>query len=281
MRTLTAARVEGLRLPPVRSWLSIGADGAILFATPAARGQDQTTLHCWRPTSEVSVRVAERVSPDVRPEVQLLPNQEWLYVRPVTGENNIRIYAFDGTPVGRFVAGFSVRHCQSSTRGDVWVGYGDEGIFGPEQPGNAGLNCFDTHGNRLFRYDEFAERHKLPPVFGCYALNVASETDVWMYYYQSFSLVHLVDKELAEFWPRIPIYGARAMAIGGGNVLLQGTYEDYRHLQLVRLDSLSVEGVMALDPNGRPVDLRRGYGRGSSLYLEGEDSLFLLDVLTM
>jgi hypothetical protein len=28
------------------------------------------------------------------------------------------------------------------------------------------------------------------------------------------------------------------------------------------------------------VDFRRAYGRGSSLYLEGEDSLFVIDVAT-
>lgn len=70
------------------------------------------------------------------------------------------------------------------------------------------------------------------------------------------------------------------MAIGSGSILLQGTYEDYRQLQLVRLDSLTVEGVVALDSGGREVDFRRAYGRGSSLYLEGEDSLFVIDVAT-
>jgi hypothetical protein len=204
MRKLTAGRVDGIDLPPIRSWLSIGMQGAILGATPAAEGGERAALRCWRPAGDLSTSVEENVSPDVRPEVQLLPNQEWLYVRPVRGERNIRIYALDGTPVRDFFAGFSVRHCQSSTGGDIWVGYGDEGIFGPEQPGNAGLNCFDNHGNRVFRYDEFAERRNLPPVYGCYALNVSSDTDVWMYYYQSFSLVHLVDKDLAEFWPHNP-----------------------------------------------------------------------------
>ena len=88
-------------------------------------------------------------------------------------------------------------------------------------------------GNRLY---EFEAKCGLDFMADCYALNVASDADVWCYYYDSFPLVHLRAGQIDAVW-KIPIHGSHAFAISEGLALFQGGYNKSQTFHLLELQS--------------------------------------------
>ena len=102
--------------------------------------------------------------------------------------------------------GDGIEDIQTTPNDQIWVSYFDEGVYGSEI-GRYGAVCFDYHGNLQFKYGEFAERHGLPYIDDCYAMNVNGAGDVWLSYYSDFPLVHLHDFVLEHAWANFGAMG--------------------------------------------------------------------------
>jgi len=235
---------------------------------------------------------------------QPLPNEWWLLVESTTyeqTEQNACVYSTDGVQVRSFALGDAVENLQTTEDGKIWVGYFDEGVFS-DPLSSVGAACFDSQGMRLFDYRKLADSENLPAVDDCYAMNVESGESVWLCYYSDFPLVHLSGFQLNRIWRNVPVGGAKAFGLGkNGNVILAGGYvkadvdalaestdlngivrsvaEGQGLLYLLNLDFMRFTQMVAVDSQGQPIAFRRAAGRGSYLYLETPDALFMVNCL--
>jgi hypothetical protein len=174
-------------------------------------------------------------------DVQPLPGELLLacarshYKGPDDFEKNGRIYTRGGRFAREILLGDGVQSVQATSSGVIWTSYFDEGVFGNygwQSPvGASGLVAWDTDGNKLY---EFEPRNGLDSICDCYALNVESEEDIWLYYYTEFPLVRLRRREIESVW-KMPLGGSSAFAISAGHALFRGGYKDRDTYQLFSL----------------------------------------------
>ena len=168
------------------------------------------------------------------PEIELLPGNEVLVVASRcqrfpdgTHELNARVYDPSGTLKREFLLGDGISHVQADARGNIWVGYFDEGVYGNFgwEPGAAfgaaGLSCFTYHGQRLW---DFHPPEGFDFISDCYALNV-SRTAVWAYYYTGFPIARIDSNWQVRCW-ETESAGASTFAVGKERFLLYGGYRD-------------------------------------------------------
>jgi hypothetical protein len=214
--------------------------------------------------------------------VQPLPRHRWLLVRGrASGEDdrNAHAYEADGTPAHAFHAGDGIAEVQATERGSVWVSYFDEGVFGDTVLGQSGLACLDPLGRPTFLFSDVPDPIRLS-MADCYALNVCSEREVWLYFYTDFPLVRLRDKKVAGHW-QMPVSGSHGFAVDGRRVLLAASYERRESLFLGRLGELDFAEVTPADEAGEPLREFRGFGRRHHLYLATRDALHIVDLRTL
>jgi hypothetical protein len=165
---------------------------------------------------------------------------------------------------------------QTTPNGHIWVSYFDEGVFG-NGIGQNGVVCFDSEGQPLFKYSEFAQRNQLPFVVDCYAMNVVSEEEVWLSYYSDFPLVVIRNLKLDRVWREFGCLQS-GFALLGDSVISQKCYASPSELIRRRLSGVDPqEAIEAINEEGAPI---RGEwavtGRGPHLYLRNETSLYEL-----
>jgi hypothetical protein len=204
------------------------------------------------------------------------------YRGPNDFDLNGRVYSRDGTFVREFLLGDGIAAIQATTRGELWASYFDEGIFGNygwrNPVGAAGLVAWSDKGEKLYDYEADGS---LGAMSDCYALNVATDEDVWCYYYTDFPLVQLREKRIASTW-KVPVAGSHAFAVAPGHALFAGGYEDRDTFQLVRL---GLDGVVTQigqfelkDEGDATVKAERTIGRGGSLYVLSEGILYVIAI---
>jgi hypothetical protein len=200
------------------------------------------------------------------------------YRGPGDFDLNGRLYARDGSFVRGFLLGDGVETVQATRRGELWASYFDEGIFGnfgwQDPVGAAGLVAWSDRGEKLYDYEPAGPA---TPISDCYALNVATDDDVWCCYYTDFPLVHLHKKQIASTW-NVPVSGSHAFAVAAGHALFAGDYKNRDAFHLIRLGENGAAtrlGQFALQgEGGAAVKAERTVGRGGSLYVLGEGILY-------
>lgn len=285
--TIVATRLLA-PVDPATGWLfvqaGVGPDGEIVRAVASERPRwlDRERLLTSRGPQRVTLRVEQGERACVLDDfvlgsgfhLQPLGDEGFLMVRGSArvGVPNARILGWDGGQRAEFRAGDAIADVQVSRRGDVWVGYFDEGVFGNDPLGHQGLVRLDRAGNVTFGFADATTPLGVPRIDDCYALNVASDVDTWLYYYGDFPLVHLRDGALAEWWPEMPVAGTRAFAVHAGHVLFAGGYERANTIRLVMLADLDDAREFDLvDESGEPLGFRHAVGRGARLYFIGQD----------
>lgn len=199
-------------------------------------------------------------------------------------ERNGRIYSLDGKLLNSIVLGDGIQDIQCTPSGLIWTSYFDEGVFGNygwDNPlGAPGLVCWDHSGNVRHAFEP---PDGLDPICDCYALNVASERDVWCSYYTDFPIVHLQGGRAVRSWPS-PIPGSSAFAVGGSHLLMRGGYEHkdtYSLRTLPRSGEPRVTATFRLtDDAGNPVQPTHVVGRGSTLYMHAGNQLSRVELAT-
>jgi hypothetical protein len=175
-----------------------------------------------------------------------IPNQYWNYhfIQPLPDDElllacaraifrrkddfdlNASVFTHEGELKREFLLGDGIRHLQTTQNGAIWTGYFDEGVFGNygwyDPVGEPGLIKWDQQGNKLYT---FQPSGGIDFIADCYALNVVSNTETWLYYYTKFPLVRLVNGQVKGFW-NTPIHGSHAFATWRYHVLFCGGYED-------------------------------------------------------
>jgi hypothetical protein len=220
------------------------------------------------------------------PMVQVLPNEQILLVgarcdfKNGNPDKNAVVFDKEGKVLHQFVMGDGINDVQTTDEGDIWVSYFDEGVFGnfgwTEPMGSAGLNCFDSKGQILWRF--------IPPqgfdsICDCYALNV-TQNIAWACYYTDFPLVKINSDKQVEGWNNT-IGGANALAINNDGVLLWGGYGNKRTRCVLQKfgDKTLIESreVSLSLPDGFDLAEAEVVGRGSALHTFTGNKWFVLE----
>ena len=220
------------------------------------------------------------------PIVQLLPEEKILIVsrrcqrfKDGTSELNARVFDRAGQPVGEFLLGDGIENLQVDGRGNIWVGYSDEGIYGnygwggggdASPIGAAGLVCFDASGRPEWKYEPISGTDFISEL---YALNVCDE-EAWAYYYTDFPIVRIGPDRKVSAWPTATS-GARAFAVGNGKILLFGGYSEKRFsTRWFGLGEKLVQEVALSLPGQENIAESSVVGRGDILHVFADDSWY-------
>ena len=199
-------------------------------------------------------------------------------------EQNALVVNWSGKIERAFTIGDGVQDVRVTGEGHVWVSYFDEGIFGnygwsspgPTAIGVTGLVGFDAEGKVRFTYDATAAG--TDQICDAYAMNVADDGAVWVYFYSEFPIVRILPRSY-ERW-KLGISGARALAVRHRRALLFGSYEERG---LGRVVTLKGEGakvaaeVSIEDGRGGSFGDAVACGRGESLYFFKDRQAFVLE----
>ncbi len=225
------------------------------------------------------------------PKIETLPENKILIVgsrcrrnQDGTHELNAQIYSSHGIKEQEFLLGDGIRHVQSDAKGNIWVGYFDEGVYGnfgwqySGGPfGAAGLSCFSPSGQKMW---DFEPPEGYEAISDCYALNVTKE-GVWAYYYTDFPIA-LIDSEWGVRCWRVDSPGARTFAAGDGKVLLYGGYEDRRtactFLKLGNVDSRITSEISLVLPSVVNLSKANVIGRGKELHVFHNDDWYVFSI---
>ena len=198
---------------------------------------------------------------------------------------NARVYSRDGRFLREFLLGDGLETIQTTGRSDIWASYFDEGIFGNygwrDPVGSAGLVAWSELGEKIYEYEAVGS---VDAIADCYALNVASNDDVWCCYYTDFPLVHLHKNRIASTWT-VPISGSHAFAVKGEHALFAGGYDKRDSLHLVRLaqngTSMLIGEFELIGEDNKAVKLGQTIGRGAILYVLSDAVLYEIDLNTV
>lgn len=195
---------------------------------------------------------------------------------------NGRVYSRDGRFLKAFLLGDGLQTMQTTSGGEIWTSYFDEGVFGNngwhDPVGADGLVAWNGLGEKIYAYDA---ADPVDPIDDCYALNVAGTEDVWCYYYTDFPLVHLHKKRIVSTW-NVPVSGSHAFAVACDHALFAGGYDQRNVLQLVRLahdgGSVLTGEFDMVGADGLAVKLGQAIGRGAMLHVLDDAVLYEVDL---
>lgn len=204
-------------------------------------------------------------------------------------DKNGRVYSKAGKLRSAFVLGDGINNAQTTSSGVIWTSYLDEGVFGNlgwKKPiGSSGLVAWDSSGKKLY---EYKPPKGIGPIHDCYAMNVASDRDVWVCYYSDFPLVHIRDMKVQGVWDMkkldmsTTVCGAR-FAVQDEHVLFWGGYGTKSLCHLYRLGkngkSRLVGSVKLCNRVGNTLPIGQVHSRGDTLhFIGGKGSLYQLRV---
>ncbi|WP_143202543.1 hypothetical protein [Amycolatopsis sp. CB00013] len=228
------------------------------------------------------------------PLVQSLPNGHVLVVgarskwRPEGADRNAIVYDSAGVVVAEHTVGDGIEHVQATPRGEIWVGYFDEGIYGNygwgepdgEPPmGACGLTRFSAAFTQEWRYPSHVD-NTWGAISDCDALNVDGDT-VWTCYYNKFPIVRIQNDTLTGWHNNV--YGARALAVGGSGIALFGGFGPEHDRLVVGVLSddrfLVTSEYRLVQPSGQPLPATAHVvGRGPDLHLFVDDDWSRLNI---
>ncbi|MBS2022936.1 MAG: hypothetical protein JST92_11030 [Deltaproteobacteria bacterium] len=203
-------------------------------------------------------------------------------------ERNALVLDWSGELRDRFTLGDGINHLRVGPDGTIWCGYFDEGVFGnhgwgmegPQPMGAPGLVGYSAHGERTFAFD--AERAGTEGIADVYAMNLAHDGALWLYFYDSFPLVQVRNGEYRAW--KLGASGAHAFAVDGRRALLFGDYSSNNRDDVARLVKLRDDGTAQvtgdfklIGPEGEPMDDVVAAGVGPVLYLFNWGRVFALD----
>jgi hypothetical protein len=142
-------------------------------------------------------------------------------------DKNCQMTDSKGEVIDEFTLGTGINDVQTDSKGQLWVSYGDIGIYGgfldEDTIGRKGLNCFDANGNITYRHDGS------PVIDSCDSLNVCSDNEVVINIYSGsvetwFAFVKIANKKIEKKleWRE----SAKFMAFSGNLALVEERSRD-------------------------------------------------------
>jgi hypothetical protein len=144
--------------------------------------------------------------------------------RPGGPDPNAVIFDDAGLRVGEGVVGDGIEHMFTTSAGDIWVAYFDEGVFGNYGWGGPGPTPIGAPGIVRFGAD-LSLRWSFPmntSMADCYAFNV-DDPEIWACYYTEFPIARIAD-DAVRHWTNAAARGPRALIIAGTRCVLVGGY---------------------------------------------------------
>jgi len=167
------------------------------------------------------------------------------------------VYDRAGRLGGTLDLGDASNDVQTTSGGQIWVSYFDEGVYGNGIGSQQGVICFDSKGHPIFGYFDFAERHQLPFIDDCYSMNVANEDEVWLSYYSAFPLVHIKKFQLQgvrrEFGGMDGAFGLTHDAVVFSKCYTRVRNEKPQLLRRTLADTPNTEPIEPIDERGKAV----------------------------
>jgi hypothetical protein len=200
-------------------------------------------------------------------------------------ERNAVGFDWTGRETGRLVLGDGIQDLRVTSDGTIWVSYFDEGIFGnfgwgepgPAPLGGHGLASFSADGELRFAYDSAAAG--TDAICDAYAINVARNGDVCVYFYTEFPIVRIRDGRY-QVW-KLGARGARGLAVREDRFLLFGDYQCRNLLRYVEPRTAGRASVVAeaelISPEGGALDDASACGIGETLFLFQGRRILALD----
>ena len=225
----------------------------------------------------------------------LLVNARCIFRSEEAHERNAWVCSREGALLRELTLGDGIEDVQTTSDGQIWVSYFDEGVFGNRGWGRGDAASTPMGADGLVRFDALGQRQEsgvsmaLGPeelIVDCYALNVASEQETWFYSYTDFPLVRLRPGSPSTVWAS-PVRGAHAIVVSDTHVLFGGGYEDPCELQLFSLYDKGhqrlgpVARVVLTDETGRPWQPTRLKGRGAWLHGAEGTRHFRVDLMEL
>ncbi|WP_435124392.1 hypothetical protein [Micromonospora tulbaghiae] len=228
------------------------------------------------------------------PSVQPLPQGRLLVVgarcrwRADGPDRNAVVYDSAGHVEARATLGDGIAHVFTTTSGQVWVGYFDEGVYGnygwgdgnaAPPIGNAGLVRFSPQLEPTWRFPSHGD-NDWGAISDCYALNVTDEA-VWTCYYTDFPIVQ-IRGDAVTGW-RNQADGAKALVVSDTRVGLLGGYGPHHDRFVVGElagQAMRVGGEYRLTlPGGGPLPAHATViGRGGTLHVVTADYWYRLSL---
>lgn len=217
--------------------------------------------------------------------VQPIGSDRWLIVQGRANQysdSNAHIYSYTGERLHSFHAGEAISDVQVTQKGHVWISFFDQAYGGECLGADSGLVCLDENGEVIFQ-------NRALDIFDCYAMNVASASDTWVYYYTNFPLVQISKFQIQRRWDGIPVHGSHAFAVNleyhalfdgnyGDYALFAGSYHKRDSLFLVKLDTLDFEELIPVDESGKAIISFQAFGRGAKLFIYTKDVLSVVQL---
>ena len=242
----------------------------------------QFRVDYWTPNALQSVALAETTNN--YHSAQPLSGNEWLLTchRAGSGKPNGVVYSDTGQPVRAFYLGDGIESVQTTPNGEaIWVSYFDEGACGDGELEQNGLVCFDVGGTPTLRFSTLPHGDfAVPDIADCYALNVASDSETWAYYYTDFPLVQIKNGTVASVRDGLKIAGSKAFAVFNNRALFGGGYNetDRLHLMNLRSDKLHKKIVHPVTESGDDISTADTFARGRFFYLRRDTDLYVLEL---
>ncbi len=146
------------------------------------------------------------------------------------------------------------------------MSYFDEGVYGGGPGSQQGIVCFNSSGQQIFKYFDFAEENSLPFIADCYAINLVSEDEVWLSYYSEFPLVSIRSFRLPRAWKDFGCIDRAFSLFEGAVVFPKCHMRNEGNSQLLRRtlsESPQTEPLEATDNDGRTIGGQFKAARGS------------------
>ena len=197
-----------------------------------------------------------------------LPDNSWLMVSGRTDRQipNGDIFDTKGKLTRSLELGDCTEHIQATSSGDIWIGYGDEGVFGGSDLGPEGLVCLGANGIPKLRFfQEIVGEHSVPSIDDCYALNTCRNGDTWVCYYSHFPIVRLKHCRFDESWINFPAMAVRALAVNGEKLLMVPAYRRIGLLYFCDLRNRSLDEVQFVGDSDQPLEFDMTIGRDATL----------------
>lgn len=134
----------------------------------------------------------------------LLASARCRYISESNIEKNAHLYSVDGSFVESFVIGDGIEDIKIDQKQNIWISYGDEGVYGnygwDEPFGVDGLICLNKDKKIVSRYRPSKEHNRIDD---CYAMTIDTMGSTWFYYYSEFVLCCIDNNGLDYFTPQI------------------------------------------------------------------------------
>ncbi|SLJ84170.1 hypothetical protein [Psychrobacter sp. DAB_AL43B] len=168
----------------------------------------------------------------------LLANNRSQYRSENDYDKNGYIYSVDGVLRQQFLLGDGIAEIHMTKDDITWISYFDQGILGCggydwyDPIGSSGLVAWNIDGEKLYEFEPSSSLHIIED---CYALNVSSNNDTYVYYFYNddndcgeFDLVRIQNQNIIDYW-HMPVSGSSAFIIHGNKAVFDGGYH-YRTL---------------------------------------------------